>query len=445
MRILKTLSVVVLAVVSLIGNTTFAREPITTNDTYTASNNAVLSVVAPGVLSNDFDSNNNPLSVAPLVSQTFTFDGITFDQALTPNRYKSLAPGTYNGAIITAAPTSVAGSVGGFPDSITDFYASLSIGRQFEDSTGTTTTKALNLPASNDGTAARSGFEMRWAAGVMLTNLSGDDFVVFEAGSNGAPEAYMVQVHNPVGDVWSSWIYITPQSYANYNGRSDGLHSTKFNLDSFGVAENDAIDAIRIVNITDEDRMADISGVGVVLPEDNASTSTVLPKAPGGGTYANGSLDPDIVYVGSLHTLQSTIPAYAATSELGATVVVNSDGSFTYDPSTSVSLLGLSPGQSTQDSFYYLAADGFSGNSVGSVTITVSAELPSLSIEQSGLNVIVSWPTSEGFVLQSTDSLSDPVWVDVDIEPTQDSGTSSVTINATEGNLFFRLVSIPPG
>lgn len=286
---------------------------------------------------------------------------------------------------------------------------------------------------------------MRWAAGVMLTNLSGDDFVVFEAGSNGAPEAYMVQVHNPVGDVWSSWIYITPQSYANYNGRSDGLHSTKFNLDSFGVAENDAIDAIRIVNITDEDRMADISGVGVVLPEDNASTSTVLPKAPGGGTYANGSLDPDIVYVGSLHTLQSTIPAYAATSELGATVVVNSDGSFTYDPSTSVSLLGLSPGQSTQDSFYYLAADGFSGNSVGSVTITVSAELPSLSIEQSGLNVIVSWPTSEGFVLQSTDSLSDPVWVDVDIEPTQDSGTSSVTINATEGNLFFRLVSIPPG
>lgn len=446
MRILKTLSILV-PVVLLTGQiTALGRAPIATNDTYSVNNDTVLTVPAPGVLANDFDSNGHTLNVSPLTSQTFTFDGITFDQAFTPNSYKSLAVGTYSNAVVTAVPSSTASSLGGFPDSTTGFFASLSIGRQFEDSSSASTTKALNLPAGNNGTANRSGVELGWTSGVMLTNLTGDDFVVFEAGSVGSPEAYMVQVHDALDDVWSPWVYITPQSVANYNGLSEVLFSTKFNLDSFGIAANGRVDAIRIANITDEDRMVDISGEGVVIPEDNDATSTTLPMAPGGGTYTGGSLDPDIVYVGGLHQLGATVPAYPTTTELGATVTIGSDGALTYDPSSSSTMQALAPGESRTEAFYYLVSDGFSGHTLGRVEVTVTAPIPTpptMTITLSYPNVVISWPTTSGYVLQSTDSLTDPVWVDVDIEPTLDSGNSNVTIDASEGNAFFRLANAP--
>ncbi len=66
-----------------------------------------------------------------------------------------------------------------------------------------------------------------------------------------------------------------------------------------------------------------------------------------------------------------------------------------------------------------------------------------MTITLSGSNVVISWPTTSGYVLQSTDSLTDPVWVDVDIEPTVDSGNSSVTIDASAGNAFFRPANVP--
>ncbi|MGV3755418.1 MAG: VCBS domain-containing protein [Verrucomicrobiota bacterium] len=424
--------------------TTFGRAPIATNDTYAVSKDATLAISAPGVLANDFDSNGHALSVSALTSTPFVFDGITFDQAFTPNLYKSLTPAAYSNAVVTLAPSAVAGSIAnGFPAITTGFLGSLSIGLQFQDSPSASTTKALNLPSGDNGTLQRSGFELGWASGVMLTNLTGDDFVVFEAGTTGAPEAFMVQVHIASDDIWSPWVYVTPQSYANYNGRSDGLHSTKFNLDAFGIPANGRVDAIRIANITDEDRMADLSGEGVVLPEDAGTTSTTLPKAPGGGTYAGGSLDPDIVYVGGLHTLGATIPAYAATSELGATVSVNSDGSFSYDPSTSGTLQALGAGQSAVDSFYYLVTDGFSGHTRGLVSVTVSAPTstqPRLVIVRSGSNVIVKWPnTASDFTLESTPSFSPAGWQAVGLTPVADGSDLTVTVDASSGTVFFRL------
>lgn len=423
-----------------------ARAPVATNDVYSTDFRTTLTVTAPGVLANDADSNGNPFTITPLVSQTYTFDGITFDQALTPNFYQPLGVGSFSNAIVTALPSTVANGVVGFPDNGTSFYFGDSIGRLAEDSGSTTSTKALNLPAGNDGTAARSGFESSWASGVMLTNAVGDDFVIFEAGSTNVAEAYMVQVHDAASDVWSSWVYITPQSFKFYAGSSsEGLHSTKFNLDDFGIPSNDYIDRLRVVNMTTKDRMLNTSGVGVVLPEDNGATSTTVPKAPGGGAYPNGSFDPDIVYIGSLHTLGATVPAYTAVSELGATVTLNSDGSFTYDPTTSGDIQNLQYGQSTTDTFYYLIADTFQGHARGTVTIHITTpNLPNLVITHSGNNVTLSWPnTFTDFALQSTPGLEDPIeWTDVDIVPTDDGTNFNVTMDASEGNLFFRLAQI---
>lgn len=421
----------------------FGRAPIATNDTYAVSKDSTLAISAPGVLANDTPDNlSQTLTIAALASQPFTFDGITFDQALTPNQIFALSAGTYSNAIVNSVATTVSASRPGFPEGTTGFKDALSIGRLYEDSVTAGSTKAVNLPFANDGTANRSGIELRWAAGVMLTNLAGDDFVVFEAGGAGAPEAFMVQVHNAADDTWSSWVYIKSQSFKLYVGHaSEGFHSTKFNLDSFGIPTNGQVDRIRIVNMTNEDRMVNASGEGTVLADDNDSTSANLPLTPAGAAFAGSALDPDIGYVGSLHALQATIPAYAATSELGATVVVNSDGSFTYNPATSSTLQNLGAGQSTVDTFYYLITDSVQGYALGKVNITVSGpDAPTLIIVKSGNNVIVKWSnTAADFTLEATTSFSPADWQAVGLTPVADGSDLTVTVDASTGNAFFRL------
>jgi VCBS repeat-containing protein len=425
--------------------TTLGRAPIATNDTYAVSKDATLSITAPGVLANDTPDNlSQSLTIAALVSQTFTFDGITFDQALTPNQIFTLSAGTYSNAVVTALPQGTSSNPVGFPDSTAGFSMGLSAGHLYANSSDATLTKAVNLPLNNDGTAHRSGIELRWAAGVMLTNLTGDDFVVFEAGSTGTPEAFMVQVHNQVDALWSPWVYTKAQSFKFYNAsipNDGGLHSTKFNLDSFGIAANGRVDRIRIVNVTNEDRMVNSSGEGTVLADDNGATSANLPLTPAGAAFAGSALDPDITYVGSLHALQATIPAYAATSELGATVVVNADGSFTYNPGTSATLQNLGFGQSAVDTFYYLITDSVQGYAQGIVSITVSGPAgPALTIAKSGNNVIVKWPNAAAdFALEATTSFSPASWQAVGLTPVADGSDLTVTVDASTGNAFFRL------
>ena len=67
----------------------------------------------------------------------------------------------------------------------------------------------------------------------------------------------------------------------------------------------------------------------------------------------------------------ATIVGFDSTSELGATVTVSADGSYTYDPSTSDSLNQLSPSQSSVDSFTY-TIDTSRGSQVATVEIAVA-------------------------------------------------------------------------
>ena len=60
------------------------------------------------------------------------------------------------------------------------------------------------------------------------------------------------------------------------------------------------------------------------------------------------------------------------TSALGATVSVQSDGSYTYDPSTSATLQGLAGGAQLNDTFDYNISDGTGGADTATVTITVT-------------------------------------------------------------------------
>lgn len=424
----------------------FGSAPDAVNDSYSATNTTVLSVPASGVLANDSDADSQTLSITPITSQTFTFDGVTFDQAFTPNVYKSLEPGTYGSAIVTAVPTTTTSQVAGFPNSTTGFMGSLSVGMLFGGETATIGTRAVNLPDGNLGTIARSGFELSWTSGVMITNEAGADIVVFESASGegeGFDEAYMMQVHDADANTWSSWIYIQAVAGTTVYGSGNArLNHTSYELSDFGIPANGRVDRVRIVNMTDEDRMVDSSGQGVVIPEDTGNTSSFLPDPIGALTqFASGAYDPDIVYVGSLHALGATIPAYEATTALGATVSLQADGSFTYDSSSSSTLSALDIGQNAADSFYYIITDGHQGYSRAVVSITVNGPPPpTLTITLSGSDAIFTWPsTYQNFLLQSTDSISSPNWVDVDFEPTLDGDNYTLTLDASSGMSFFRL------
>lgn len=248
--------------------------------------------------------------VRKAAAQSFSFAGYTFDQSDTPDTGANLSPGTYSGAVVTAAPTGTA-NVSGFPAVTSGFDASRSVGRL----TGLSSsgTRAENLPNGNNGASARSGFVLSWSGGRKLYNAAGDDFLVYESASTPTgPEGYAVQVYRPDSATWSDWHYEPAEAFQLYNGQpagGEGAHVTAFDLSTFGLAAGEPIDRIRIVNLTDEDRMESSTGSGRVLPEDAGATSAHLP-APGplaGYTsYGSSTLDPDPIYVTTLHATSTT-------------------------------------------------------------------------------------------------------------------------------------------
>ena len=99
---------------------------------------------------------------------------------------------------------------------------------------------------------------------------------------------------------------------------------------------------------------------------DAAEMFDLLEVAPLDGVLANDS-DP----AGALDPLAVTSTGGLTTS-LGATVVMNADGSFSYDATTSEILLGLGQGATAVDTFDYTVSDGDGGSATASVAVTVT-------------------------------------------------------------------------
>jgi VCBS repeat-containing protein len=86
------------------------------------------------------------------------------------------------------------------------------------------------------------------------------------------------------------------------------------------------------------------------------------------GLLAN-DLDPDLPN----DFLKVLVPAGTVTSTIGARVVLNADGSFSYDPRSTVRLQELRAGETIVDSFTYTIGDELGGTSnIASVAITVT-------------------------------------------------------------------------
>ncbi|MCO6187036.1 tandem-95 repeat protein, partial [Rhizobium sp. L1K21] len=121
-----------------------------------------------------------------------------------------------------------------------------------------------------------------------------------------------------------------------------------------------------------------------------------------------------------------TVTAVSATSEHGATVTLNSDGTISYDPTGSVTLNALNNGETLTDTFTYTISDGHGGTSTATVTLSASGvtdaavtpttitgnALANVLETASGMNIMTGGNGADTFVLD-TDALSNVSLADV--------------------------------
>ncbi len=147
-----------------------------------------------------------------------------------------------------------------------------------------------------------------------------------------------------------------------------------------------------------------------------------------------------------------TVTAFDATSTLGASVVHNGDGTFTYDPTG----LTVTPGSTVTDTFTYTIEDGNGNSSTATVTVTVDSpgsdtvdDNFSLAVDSSALNVLAN-DTLGGETAQTVSAINVEInydqvdqgnnqadsYIAVDSEGNQEksTGAGTLTINEAQDN-----------
>jgi hypothetical protein len=166
---------------------------------------------------------------------------------------------------------------------------------------------ALGASNSADAPTAR-GYMQLSLANHVLNNVDGDDIIVSESGSSGAPEGYMVRVSTDSTN-FTSWQY--RHAEVGY-GSMEFLTGFDF-VSDFGLAKTATVKMVEIANCIATDKVNSSTGEGtVVFSGDSgystASTLTVgslnstatLSSTGGGGpdvTYSANHFDADPCYV----------------------------------------------------------------------------------------------------------------------------------------------------
>ncbi|UCE36896.1 MAG: tandem-95 repeat protein [Thermoplasmata archaeon] len=211
------------------------------------------------------------------------------------------------------------------------------------------------------------------------------------------------------GETISCKIHVTVDTFGTGVITSDGLvFSVTFDPGAYAnyTSEDTAVNRVPIafddINSTDEDTVLNVPGSGV-LSNDNDP-------------------DPDTI----------TVIAYDNPSTLGAVVIVNADGSYSYDPTGVIIFQALSAGENLVDSFNYTISDSLGGFAVGTVNITVygANDLPSANDD--------SWETDEetilnivapGVLVNDSDIDANDILTIVDFDAVTTFGVS-ITLNA---------------
>lgn len=372
----------------------FDNPPIANDDIYSLDEGATTSVGAEsGVLANDADIDNQALTVT-LVSN------VSYGTLLLHENGSFIY--THNGSETTSDSFSYKAS-----DGIKDS----------EVRTVTFTVNPVNDPpaANGDSYNLDEGGQLNigTAQGV-LANDSDTDGPVLTAKlisdvSNGtltlSNDGSFVYTHNGSETTSDSFAY---QANDGINGSNTAVVTISINpLNDAPVAANDA---------------------GSVFEE------SVLNVSAGNGVLANDS-DPE--------QDPFTITAFDTTSNIGANVNVNNDGSYSYDATAVPAVQALSAGQQLVDHFTYTISDGNGGISTGTVNITITGQndLPVANADSKTTNdtSILNVPAA-GLLANDSDTDTNDV-LSVTSHDTTSALGASITVNPDGSYIYDPTVS----
>ncbi len=228
----------------------------------------------------------------------------SWSQENCPNLGSQLTSGTLGGATFNVTSSDTTGSIVDFPASVSGgtFDANVGILSVLVGDATSPDKRAVNLPfGGNVGQVVfRRGLSVGWAGGTVggagaaltvptLPNQPGPDFVIFESGSAGVPEAMMVRVqvaNQPGGPFFTDWHYFAPatQDTAPATGV---LHAYEYDLSDFGLDATAQIDRIEIANMVARDRIGAVgtwNGAGSPPPP-----PSYTPFRPGMGQFGGAA------------------------------------------------------------------------------------------------------------------------------------------------------------
>ncbi|MFO0904296.1 MAG: Ig-like domain-containing protein [Pirellulales bacterium] len=158
------------------------------------------------------------------------------------------------------------------------------------------------------------------------------------------------------------------------------------------------------------------------------------------GLLLNDS-DPDfgMFMVGEVEGQSANVGVLIALAS-GALITVQADGSFSYDPRSSLALDALAQGQTFQDTFTYRLTDGALPSNLATVTITVTGQNDPPQANDNAYN------TSEDVVLGGVNLITDNTGVGADRDPDNGDTLSVLGINGVPvGGTSSVTVTLPSG
>ena len=230
-------------------------------------------------------------------------------------------------------------------------------------------------------------------------------------------------------------ITVTSNGIFTYNpSNADPLRALSMGdsaIDSFTYAISDSDFSFDTATVT-----ITVTGVNdpPVAGSDSATTSASGVLTTGTNLLDNDT-DPDMGEEDSL----TVVPNSFITAK-GATVVLNSDGSYTYDPTTSNILTALSDTETDTDTFTYTVQDPNDATSTGNVTITITGENETPIANDDIATTLTNTPVA----INVLGNDSDPDGTPLNIFPLPFTTTSTAGGSVSTGNSLNTLVYSPP-
>jgi hypothetical protein len=359
-------------------NYALAAAPVAGDDSYNATEDTTLNVPAPGLLQNDSDPENDPVSF--FISSAPTNGSISIDPS--------------NNGAFTFTPGSNFNGVATFTYRLFDGTAFSNL------ATVTLTVAAVNdAPvANNDTYSAATGQPLNIAAPGVLANDTDIEnnpltIIIFTPAANGTINL------NPDG----SFTYTS-------NAGFSGTDTFTYQASDGNLPSNTATVSINVIN---NNQPPTVANDNYVINQDTPLTVA----AP--GILQNDS-DPE----------NNPITAQLVTAPANGTLNLNPDGSFSYQPNT---------GFSGADSFTYRASDGLA-TSVNNATVSITVVPVSMAIISVANARVTEGNTGTGtvsLVFNVTLNKTSAQSVSLSYATTDGSATAPTDYTATSGTLTF--------